>query len=148
MKLNHTNIEDFKARIAAITPTQAPKWGQLSPAKILRHLRAHLDVSLEREQVPDESTLMSRTLIKWLTFHMMTRWPKGLPAPREFFPEPNEKFEDERAALLQALDEFVQRSEAEPRRQVLSRAFGRASLSYWQRMHGLHFHHHLRQLGV
>src|SRR5690606_21892465 len=135
-------------RITAVTPESAPRWGTLSPAKVLRHLRAHLDVSLGREQVPDESTFMSRTVVKWLTFHVMTRWPKGLPAPAEFFPEPMESFQEERKALLESMQRLVDLAAAEPEREVLSRAFGKAPLRYWERMHGLHMEHHLRQLGV
>ena len=148
MKLNERTLEAMKARVNLITPDTAPRWGSLTPAQVLRHLRAHLDVSLERESVPDESTLMSRTLIKWLTFHVMTRWPKGLPAPKEFFPEPKEVFQEERAALILAMEQFVSQAAREPDKRVLSRGFGRAPLRYWERMHGLHFNHHLRQLGV
>lgn len=148
MKLNHETLEEFKQRISSVTPDSTPRWGALTPAKVLRHLRAHVDVSLEREPVPDESTLMSRTLVKWLTFHVMTRWPKGLPAPAEFLPDPLESFQEERKALLDSMQQFVQLAAAQPDKQVLSRAFGKAPLRYWERMHGLHFEHHLRQLGV
>jgi hypothetical protein len=148
MNLNTRTIEQFKQRVSAIAPDARPQWGSLTPVRILRHLRAHLDVSLERESVPDESTLMSRTLVKWLTFHAMPRWPKGLPAPAEFFPEPQDAFQQERQALLESMQSFVELAEKQPGKQVLSRAFGPAPLRYWERMHGKHFDHHLRQLGV
>ena len=148
MKLNEQTLDALKQSINQIGPDTAPVWGSLTPAQILRHLRAHLDVSLEREPVPDESNLMSRTVLKWLTFNVMTRWPKGLPAPKEFFPEPMQVFQEERSALLQAMEEFVRESSRQPDKRVLSRGFGRATLRYWQRMHGLHFKHHLRQLGL
>ncbi|MEZ5991352.1 MAG: DUF1569 domain-containing protein [Planctomycetota bacterium] len=148
MKLNERTLNEFRRRIEAITPDCTPQWGSLKPAQILRHLRAHLDVSLGHELVPDESTLMSRTVIKWMIFHVFTRWPKGLPAPAEFFPEPMELFQQERQALLSRMQEFTQSAAREPGKKVLSRAFGPAPLSYFERMHGLHFQHHLRQLGV
>ena len=75
-------------------------------------------------------------------------WPKGkIKAPQVFFPEPGE-IESERAKCLGAMARFIEATEREPGRMGLHPVFGSLTLKAWQRLHGLHFEHHLTQFGA
>ncbi|MCB9784358.1 MAG: hypothetical protein H6751_15455 [Candidatus Omnitrophica bacterium] len=46
------------------------------------------------------------------------------------------------------MDEYLEVLEKEPERIGLSIYFGKMTMTEWSRLHGAHWHHHLKQFGV
>lgn len=147
-RLTSENLPLFKARIAKLAPDTPRQFGALSPAGMLRHLRAIIEISLEEVPAIDRSTFFTRNLMRVVAFHVLPTWPKGkIKAPDELTPDPGE-FEDERQKLYAAFDRFTDALHREPDRATLHPLFGRHPLRYWAHMHGRHFEHHFEQFGI
>ncbi len=148
LPLNRTNLPIFRERLQSLREEDLPQWGKLTPAKLMRHLSLMVEISLGEITKRDMSNVLTRTLVKWVFFHLWTRWPKGnIKGPPEFTPEPEGNLEAERARLLGALERYVNLAETEPTRRTSHPIFGPISLAYWGHIHGVHFNHHFRQYG-
>lgn len=146
--LNRQTLSAFEGRIEALRPGQPPRWGRMTPTQMLAHLHRTLLVSLGEVEVPDRSNWLTRTIGRWLVFHVLP-WPKGrAKSPPEYVAEPAGDFVFERDRLVEAMHRFVEAAETEPERRERSPLLGPMTLRYWRRVHGIHFDHHLRQFGV
>ena len=146
--LTRETAPHFTDRLAKIGPDARGLWGALDPPNLMAHLRRTFEISLGEVDLPDESNILMRTVMKWLAFHVIP-WPKGkIKASASFTPEAKGTFEEERDRLLAAIERFVAAQEADPQRKVRSPVFGLMTLRYWGRVHGKHLDHHLRQHGV
>ena len=147
--LTRKTAEDFTARLSKIQASDRPKFGVLTPVKLMRHLRFTFDMSLEKVKVHDISNFFTRTVIRILAFHWFTNWPGGkIKAPDELTPEPDGDFEQERGDMIAAINEFLVEADKNPTRKTLSPLLGQCTLKYWRRIHGLHLRHHCKQYGV
>jgi hydroxymethylglutaryl-CoA reductase len=149
MLLNQENLATFERRIEMIAGDARPRWGKLDPARMFRHMRYMLEISLGERQERDMSNIVTRTAVRWLFFHVLTRWPGGLiKAPASYTPTPDGDAEAERALLLEKVRAFTDAAAREPARLAPNPLVGPRSLCYWTRLHGEHLSHHLRQFGV
>ena len=139
--------EQRAARIKADTPRL---WGEMDAARMFAHLRRSIEISLGEYEAKDESSWFSRTVMRWVAFHVMRSWPKGkLKSPDYFTPSADAgEFEAERAGFIEALGRFMAAAEEPHGRMGYSPVFGSHPLGYWRRIHGMHIDHHLRQFGV
>lgn len=136
------------SRVRAIRPDSVRQWGQLTPDEMLAHLNRTVEMSLGEIEVRDESNFFTRTVLRWLIFHVLP-WPKGkVKVPAVFLPKPKGTLEEERGRLLASMERFVEHLRTEPGRTTLHPSFGPLTASYWARVHGKHMDHHLRQFGV
>lgn len=143
------NAAVFMERLNKIQPTDQPKFGQLTPTKLMRHLRFSIDMSIEKEKVEDISNIFTRSIIRLYAFHWFTEWPGGkIKAPDYFTPETDQEFDAEKSALHTSIQEFLDQAEKFPDKKSLSPLFGKRTLEYWRRIHGIHFAHHCKQYGV
>ena len=148
MLLSSTNKARFVSRINALTPQSPPRFGKLSAAEMIVHLRITITLSLGEIEAADQSTLFSRTILCWLVYNVMP-WPKGrIKVPSQYTPPAEHGLDRERDDLLQAIDRFILSAEREPQRKAVHPMFGPLTLRYWQKAHGKHFDHHLYQFGV
>lgn len=148
-KLNQENLPRFRDRINRLTADKKPNWGTLTATGMLAHLRTITEMSLEEIPVKDYSTLYSRTIMRFVAFHVLPTWPKGkVKAPSEFTPDPNANFEEERAKFLAALDRFTAAAASSPTRITRHALFGPLTLEYWTFMHARHFEHHFQQFDL
>jgi hypothetical protein len=146
--LNSDTLASFESRVAALDPAAERRWGTMSVAQMLAHLRITFEVSLEEREVRDESRAWLLPVIWLLLFEIWTDWPKGkIKASRQFLNDDADNAEVERMQLIEAMRRFVERSENDPGRIVLEPMLGRISLKKWQRVHGIHADYHLRQFG-
>lgn len=147
--LNKDTIDLFGDRINKIEADSRRRWGTLSPAGLMRHLTYTFDLSLGKETEKDISNIFTRTVLRYLFFHLFTKWPGGkIKAPDTFTPEPADDFEAERRRAIESMQAFAEALAAEPDRKTLSPLLGPIPLSYWSRVHGLHLNHHFRQFDV
>ena len=147
-RLTSENLPLFKDRVAKLAPDTPRRFGELSPAGMMRHLRTIIEMSLEEIPAVDRSTFFSRNIMRVIAFHVLPTWPKGkIKAPAEFTPDAGE-FEQERQKLFAAFDRFADALRRDPERSTLHPLFGRHPLRYWARLHGRHFEHHFEQFGI
>ncbi len=138
----------FSNRIRAIRPDSVRQWGRLRPDEMLAHLNRAVEMSLGEVEVKDESNFLTRTVLRWLIFHVLP-WPKGkVKAPAVFLPKPEGTLEEERERLLASMVRFIENLEQSPERRTVNPFLGPTPLIYWTRIHGKHTDHHLRQFGV
>jgi len=147
-RLDSETLPGVLERVARIESDEQRQWGMLGPAALLRHLRFTFEISLGEATSPDISNWFTRSVFKWGAFSAMP-WPKGkIKAPDDFTPEPDGDVDAEREQLVEVMRRFVETAEAEPNRVGVSPMFGPMSMRYWQKAHGKHVEHHLRQYNV
>lgn len=148
-RLTAANKDAWIDRIRRIQPGAKPRFGSMTPEALFAHLTRTLEISLGEAVLPDMSTPVTRTILKWMFFDLPIPWPKGkIKAPEEFTPRPAGNFEDERRRLFDSIQRFAAAQSAAPRRKVLSPLLGMQTLIFWGRIHGRHMEHHMRQFGV
>lgn len=147
--LNAVTLPEFERRVNAIASTSQRRWGTMSPARMLAHLRIVCEISLEERETTDESRPWLMPIAFFLLFRLWTNWPTGrIKASPQFLDDSAQDLEAERARLIESMRRFVQRAQAEPGRVVLEPMLGRISLKKWERVHGVHSDYHLRQFGA
>jgi hypothetical protein len=138
----------FVRRINAVTPASQRQFGSLEPVGMIRHLRLAMELSLGEANIPDTSNIFGRTIGRYVAFHLIP-WPKGkIKAPPAFTPPPEKDFDTERVLLNASIDRFIATLNREPQKVVSHPVFGAMTMTYWTRVHGKHFDHHLKQFGV
>lgn len=140
-------LADYEARLATLRADTRPHWGKMTPVMMLRHLRFSMEASLEELQLEDRSNFLTRSVLKWVITGPLP-FPKGVPVPKEFLPEPTEAFEAERRILLEKLRAFAARVGEKPDHKTPTLMFGPFSLRAWSALHGKHFGHHFQQFGL
>ena len=149
MELNAESLSTFSDRLRAIQEDTQRQWGKMDVARMMRHLRFTFDMSLGVEDVPDKSIPVIRNILWILSFRVFTNWPKGkLKGPDFVTPPAEHDFEKERNLVLEKMQQFVDAAAQDPERIALNPFMGQLPLRKWQRLHGLHTHHHLKQFGV
>ena len=149
MKLDRPNRQHFVNRLQSLTPASERRFGSLTVTGMLRHLNRTFEICLEEVGVPDRGNVLTKTIGKWVSIYLPIPIPPGrIKMPDVFTPEPEQEFETEREALIKKLDEYLEVLEKEPDRTGLSIYFGKMTMPEWSRLHGAHWHHHLKQFGV
>lgn len=146
--LTPATLEIFKRRLTAIESESQRKWGKLTPAGLMRHLRFVVEMSLGEIEVKDGSNFLNRNVLLPVFFKLPIPWPRGIKAPPTLTPRPEADLAEERAKLLAGLDRFTAALAADPNRVGTHMLFGPQPFSMWSRMHGRHYEHHFIQFGV
>ena len=147
--LDRANLDYHRECLGRLTADIQPAWGKLTPTRVCTHLSYFIGLSLGDEG--ELKAIMPRPLqplMRWVFFELITTWPKGIKSPEFMAPASQAAFEDERDRCLTVLERFIKEMEADPDRKTFSPAFGYVPLSYWARLHGVHFHHHYRQFNL
>jgi hypothetical protein len=120
----------------------------MSVHQMICHLNDSYKLALGKKTASPATSLMQRTLVKYLALRAPMQWPKGVPtrpemeqgkggsAPVEFAPD--------LASLVATFDRFCGDL---PVPLVHHPNFGRMTTSDWMRWGYLHADHHLRQFG-
>lgn len=147
--LDRSTAAGFQARINRLTPDAVPRFGSMTPHRMIVHLDVTFRVSLGTAPCEDISTPLMRTaVVRWLVINALPL-PKGkMKAPVALTPEPSGSFEADRSTLLAGLRAFVEAAEQEPERRTLDPWLGMITLREWSKIHALHLDHHLGQFGV
>ena len=149
MKLESATRDQFLGRLNSLTPESERRFGSLTVTQMIRHLYRTFEMTLEEVDVPDNGNLLTKTVGKWASIYLPIPIPPGkIKMPDIFTPEPEYDFEGEREALIGKLDQYLEVLEKEPNRTGLSILFGNMTMTEWSRLHGAHWHHHLKQFGA
>lgn len=137
-------------RLDRLTPVSQRLWGRMTPHQVVCHLADSFKVAMGEREAQFASSLMSRTLIRFLALTSPVPWPKGVPTMKAV----DQEFEGtkplEFAKDVEALRTLIERFSA-PTRDfafVPHPAFGPLRESEWMRWAWRHPDHHLRQFGL
>jgi hypothetical protein len=137
-------------RLKAVRPESARRWGRMSAHQMVCHLSDSFRAVTGQKPVSDSTSLLQRTIVKWLALYVPLPWPAGIPTRPEIDQElggtrPVDFATD--VAQLEALLEQVT-IQTKPFDWQRHPIFGRMSEAAWLRWSYLHVDHHLRQFGA
>lgn len=144
---NPADRQALEERIARLSPSVPPLWGQMNANQMICHLADSLRVAIGEKTVSPASLHFPRTLARWFALYVPIPWPKGVSTRPEVKQgvggTPPTQFSRDRAVLLQLIERFCHTTERAPHpmfRSMCERD--------WLRWAYLHIDHHLRQFGV
>jgi hypothetical protein len=135
------------ARLARLTPSAARRWGRMTAHQMVCHLNDSFDVAAGTKHASPASSLLQRTLVKWVALRTPLPWPHGVPTRPELEQgsggTPPAEWETDCAALNRRIAEFTNRQQF-----AQHPVFGTMSPSDWFIWGYRHVDHHLRQFGA
>ena len=136
-------------RLRALRPDSVRRWGTMSAHQMICHLSDCFRMVTGEKRVSDASSVLQRTIVKWIALYVPLRWPTGIPTRPEVDQYEGGTRPVDFAADLSELSALVElmttRSRAGWQRHP---TFGRMSETAWLRWGYLHMDHHLRQFGA
>ena len=146
----HSDRAEILQRLRAVRPESARRWGRMSSHQMVCHLSDSFLVATGQKAVSHSTSLLQRTVVKWIALYAPLPWPAGIPTR----PEIDQELEGTRpvdfatdVAQLKALLEHIT-PQTMPFEWQLHPIFGKLSESAWLRWGYLHVDHHLRQFGA
>ena len=142
--------DEIARRLRTVRPDSAARWGRMSAHQMVCHLADAMPMASGRRAVTPDTSLLKRTLLKWIVLYAPIRWPPGIMTSPEIDQElggstPLDFTADvaQVEALLEAVTVFPTSREPPPHPY-----FGDMSRAAWLRWGYLHADHHLRQFGA
>src|SRR5580692_9529979 len=136
-----------RERIQSLGSNASAKWGRMTAHQMLCHLNDSFRVGMGEKYASPATSLLQRTLIKWIALRAPLRWPPGVPTRPEIEQgrggTPPSEWESDRHELLGLIDLF-----ADQRTFGVHPTFGAMSQRDWLTWGYRHVDHHLRQFGV
>ncbi len=139
-------------RLGLVRPDSTRRWGRMTVHQMVCHLGDSFRMVTGEKAVVETSTVLQRTVVKWVALYAPMRWPGGrittVPeldqcgaggtAPEDF------------AADVARVRAYVERMAREAGTATWPRHpyFGAMSIADWLRWGYLHVDHHLRQFGA
>jgi len=139
------------ARLSALTPDSARRWGRLTAHEMLCHLGDAFEMVLLIRPRPNTVRTRHRPIFKGIWLWSAVRFPHGVKTNPSHDPKVDGTrpgvFEADRERLiarLEAIGTATDQDALEP----LHGLFGTMTLRDWQRWAYKHVDHHLRQFGL
>jgi len=145
---DETAFKEIKQRVESLQPDANAVWGKMDVAQMLAHCSVAAEMILGKIPYVDKSTIISRTLIRWLVLSALRKGDFGRDKPtlHELKIEGARNFELEKKRLLKNLEEAFYTGK---RAQIGPHPFfGKFSNSEWGQLKYLHFNHHLSQFSA
>lgn len=138
----------LRLRLERLDPQASRRWGTMDLTAMLCHVGDGLEQALGRRPMPDQSTLLFRTVVKWIVLHLPM--PKGAPtAPALDSRLGGTRLESMEAARQRVLDLVDETLERAPNRPFAEHpAFGPLTREQRGVLTWKHIDHHLRQFGA
>ena len=142
---------EIVARINQLTPESKAAWGKMNVNQMICHCTDGLRGCLgELDGAVDQSTFLTRSLLKWLVLYIMPI-PKDVPTSKRVDQVNGSgtkpvDFESDRQTLL----EFIEKTVSKPDDFAWSPhfKFGAMNRKQWGILCCKHIDHHLKQFGV
>ncbi len=143
--------EKVPAALGRLNDETPAKWGEMSAAEMLDHLRKGVELSLGAVEAKQSSK--EEHLPKLRSYLMGPKpFPPGSPAPVEFEEMASRhherSLEELKLDLMKALIDMLAYLEKHPDHQAVHPVFGKLNVEEWQQLHYKHFRHHLSQFGL
>ena len=151
-RLNAETAVPIAARVDALTPEHPAQWGKGTVSAIVAHMARGMQATFDPPaNIPEQSTFVSRTLMKYVVVPLMP-WPKGkIPAPKGLEPPSADEAPALDAAKVEfheCLAAFLKFSADDPNQVASHPVFGTLNVKQAARLNWKHCDHHLRQFGV
>jgi hypothetical protein len=143
-------IKEVIERLKRIPDDAKPKWGTLDKAGVIRHLIWVIHHSMGRsKQMPYLGNFITVHLVAPLVLNGFIPIPKNVKAPKHVVAAGATLQDPGDLETLQALlEEYISLVQADELKPSFHPAFGYIGVDGWDKMHVLHFEHHLKQFGV
>ncbi len=137
-------------RLRNLRPESRRLWGRMSAHQMVCHLNDSFRVATAQKRVSPATSLLHRTIVKWLALYVPLPWRRGFPTRPEIDQERGGTPPGDFPADVAQLEALVELVTAEPRRfeWPAHPVLGRMSAREWLRWGYLHMDHHLRQFGT
>ncbi|HEY2945513.1 MAG TPA: DUF1569 domain-containing protein [Vicinamibacteria bacterium] len=137
-------------RLRDVRPESVGRWGRMSAHQMVCHLSDSFRMAIGRKPVSPATSLLQRTIVKWIALYLPVAWPPGIPTSPEIDQcvggtRPAD-FEADVAELEALMELFT--APAKSFEWQLHPIFGRMSEAAWLRWAYVHMDHHLRQFGA
>jgi hypothetical protein len=137
-------------RLRRARPDSSRRWGRMTAHQMVCHLCDNFRMALGQKPVSDASSVVHRTIIKWMALYSPMRWRAGIVTRPEV---------DQEAGGTKPIDFTTDLKEAETLLTLVASrtgrvrwpdhpVFGSMSEADWMRWAYLHTDHHLRQFGL
>ena len=143
-------VERLVTRIGRIAPDAAPKWGVLRRDTMIQHLVWAVLHSMGRSnQMKFYGNWFTAHVMGPVCLHGLLPIPKNVQLPKRFrdqgvtLREPGDL-----DTLRRLLEEYLNLVQADELRPAPHPLLGDIGVDGWDRLHVLHFEHHLRQFGM
>jgi uncharacterized protein DUF1569 len=141
---------ELVARLGRLTPRSERRWGRMNVHQMVCHLADNCRMALGQKAVSPDTSIVKRTLIKWVALYAPLQWRPGILTRPEIDQQiagtcPTD-FGSDVAEVKTLLDTIADHDVR--RRWPDHPVFGRMSSSQWLRWAYLHTDHHLRQFGA
>jgi Protein of unknown function (DUF1569) len=144
--LNENDRTAICSRVQSLSASSTARWGQMNVSRMLEHLRLSAQMTTgELPVVVKNKRVFQVFPLKHLIMYVLP-FPKGAPTAPELVPGSAESFEEERAVLLQLLEQIGAGPQdgAGPAHPL----FGPLSWREWGAITYKHCDHHLKQFGA
>lgn len=145
---NQTERSRIIERIKNLTGQETPSWGRMTVEQMVSHLVQAGELPFV-PSVPEQSTFLSRTIIKPLVIHLLPM-PKEVKVSAELDQQrsgrPPAGLEEDRETLIELTDRLG--TLPEDHKCLSHPFFGPMNAKQWAKIAHKHMDHHLRQFGV
>jgi len=137
-------------RLGTLRPENPRRWGRMSAHQMVCHLADALRMGTGQKPVSHATSLLHRTIVKWIVLYVPLRWPAGILTRPEIDQELGGTRPCDFAADVAQLEALLELVTAQTRsfHWQPHPIFGRMSDAAWLRWGYLHMDHHLRQFGA
>ena len=145
MIFNRSEFLEIYERTASIKREARRRWGKMNVVQMLNHLKIATGSGLKLYKLKDESSILSRGIIKFLVLRVLKQLPKNAAAPKGFKSEMNRAldFNTEKEEVLNIL----KKAHSATNETYPHPLFGIMTREEWGILIYRHFDHHLRQFG-
>ncbi len=137
----------LRERIQHLDPRAPAKWGRMNAPQMVCHLNDSFRVGMGEKHASPASSLLQRTLLRFVALHTSVKWPPGVPTRPEIEQgrggTPPAEWIADRTELLRLVNAFA----AHPNYSAHP-VFGPLSRREWLTWGYRHVDHHLRQFGA
>lgn len=141
-----SNYESLMDRLKKLKIDAKRNWGSMETDQMLHHLNMAIGGGLGAYSLPDNSTLITRNIIKPIILNLMRRFPLNSETPPALKVAERYDFETEKAQLIEVLDKAF--NTKEDKDWTNHPYFGKLTRVQWGKLIMIHVNHHLQQFGV
>jgi len=137
-------------RLRDVRPESVRRWGRMSAHQMVCHVGDSFRMVTGHKPVSDATSLLHRTVVKWIALYAPLRWVPGIRTIPEIDQELGGTRPTDFAADIAQVEALMEVVTAATRSfdWPLHPVFGRMSDRAWLRWGYLHMDHHLRQFGA
>lgn len=144
--LSDEGFVHFIRRLNNLQEDSLALWGSMNAAQMMLHLSLAIGCGLKKDALPDVSTFISRTFMKYGILYILPRFPKNAKTAKSLRVKEPQDFQDAKEKLFQILQQaYNTTSDSQWHPHPL---LGIMSRKQWGILITKHLDHHLRQFGA